>query len=188
MDSVPPRAALATHGSSRCPDSGVPPTEPVAANRLAQAVATMALAANRRPMVTIPHWSIISEATEDRWVLASSKRSRRERSRLTDIIALAANEALADRSMVRRSTRVNPMAYPTVIPTGISKGSPTKWARHFRIRLLGKCQRPLRPRSAQAPNRPHLRTLKTVCDCTNAPANRIPTDASRRNWSTATSV
>lgn len=146
MDSVLPHAALATHGSSRCPDFGVPPTEPVAANRLAQAVATITLAANRRPMVIIPHWSIISEATEDRSVRASSKRSRREKFRLIEIIALAANEALADRSMARRSTRVNPMSNPTVIPTGIPTGCPTKWARHFRIRLLGQCQRPLRPR------------------------------------------
>jgi len=177
---VPPRAALAVHGSYRCPDSGEPPTVPVAANRLAQVVATTDLAANRHPMAIILHWSIISEATEDRSALALSKRSRRERSQLTGIIALAANGVLADRSMVRRSTRAIPKANPT--------GSPTKWARTFRILLLRKCQRRRLPRWVQASNRPHLRTLKTACDCTNAPANPIPTDASRHNWSTATSV
>ena len=180
MDSVLPRAALATHGSFRCPDYGAPPTEPVAAIRLARAAATMAFAANRQPMAIIPHWSIISEATEDRSVRASSKRSRREKFRLMGIIVLAANEALADRSMERRSMRANPMAIPT--------RSSTEWTRLVRIRLLGKCLRPLRPRSAQASNRPPPRTLKTACDCTNAPANRIPTDASRRNWSTVTNV
>jgi hypothetical protein len=184
MDPELPRAALATHGSFRCPDYGAPPTEPVAAIRLARAAATMAFAANRRPMAIIPHWSIISEATEDRSVRASSKRSRREKFRLMGIIVLAANEALADRSMERRSMRANPMANSMAIPT---KGS-TKWARLVRIRLPGKCLRPLRPRSAQASNRLPPRTLKTACDCTNAPVNRTPTDASRRNWSTVTSV